>query len=228
MSDGLFIIGGAFLLIASALGAKESREKIINFFKGTTSNNTTVNDVDYLFGGEGNDIIGGQGNDTILGYAPSTTYKSASRIKSDALNEAKELIKKREGVRDVVYLDSLGKATVGVGHLVLPQDNLKVGDRIPMSRVYSFFNSDIQKAFNSAYSQATELGLENNVEMIATLTSVNFQLGTGWTREFNNTWAKLKRGDAQGAVNNILSSLWHRQTPTRTADLINTIKRVYS
>ena len=37
---------------------------------------------------------------------------------------------KEEGIKREVYLDSLGKPTVGIGHLVRPEDNLKVGQVI--------------------------------------------------------------------------------------------------
>ena len=35
----------------------------------------------------------------------------------------KERIKKHEGYRNTVYLDSLGKATIGYGHLITKADN---------------------------------------------------------------------------------------------------------
>ena len=41
-----------------------------------------------------------------------------------------KLIAEREGRRNDVYKDSLGKLTVGIGHLVVPSDHLNFGERI--------------------------------------------------------------------------------------------------
>jgi len=41
-----------------------------------------------------------------------------------------ELMALREGRRNDVYLDTLNKPTVGIGHLVVAGDNLKIGDVI--------------------------------------------------------------------------------------------------
>ena len=43
------------------------------------------------------------------------------------MEEIKERIKQHEGFRDTVYSDSLGFATIGFGHLVLPSDNFVEG-----------------------------------------------------------------------------------------------------
>lgn len=248
MDEFPYIIGGALLLLAAAFGVKENPFKSLGFGKtdnkddngqfGVTFGNgqnsspqvfERVEDT-FIFGGSGDDILGGQGNDLITSYAPSIKQQQISDqiIKDKAFSKASKLLERREGFRDVVYRDSRGFPTVGIGHFVLPADNLSVGDQISTARINAFFRSDINKAFNAAYSQARELGKHKDADMIAVLTSVNFQLGTGWTREFNNTWAKLKRGDWEGAVSNISRSLWSQQTPTRTADFIETIRKVYA
>jgi GH24 family phage-related lysozyme (muramidase) len=50
-----------------------------------------------------------------------------------------QIVRRREGVRLVVYLDSLRKPTVGIGHLVIPADKLNVGDKITSQQVSAFF-----------------------------------------------------------------------------------------
>ena len=50
-----------------------------------------------------------------------------------------KLMALREGRRNDVYLDTLGKPTVGIGHLVVAADNLKVGDVISDARVSDLF-----------------------------------------------------------------------------------------
>ena len=45
--------------------------------------------------------------------------------------------------RSVVYLDSAGYPTVGIGHKVLPADSLKVGDCIDDARIDALFAADL-------------------------------------------------------------------------------------
>ena len=47
------------------------------------------------------------------------------------MEEVKQRIKEHEGFRDTVYSDSLGFATVGYGHLVLPTDDFVEGVAYP-------------------------------------------------------------------------------------------------
>ncbi|WBY16055.1 lysozyme [Erythrobacteraceae bacterium WH01K] len=58
----------------------------------------------------------------------------------------KQALVEEEGVRYTVYRDVAGYPTVGVGHLVLPEDNLSVGDTISHERAMQFLTSDLKKA----------------------------------------------------------------------------------
>lgn len=87
-----------------------------------------------------------------------------------------------------------------------------------------FFRTDVAKAFDAARNQAREMN-RYNVDMIASLTGVNFQLGTGWVREFSNTWAYLKSGNFSAAISNLKMSLWNKQTPVRVASFISTLQQ---
>lgn len=63
-----------------------------------------------------------------------------------ASEEFKQALIEEEGVRYTVYRDVAGYPTVGVGHLVRPADNLRVGDRISEKRVLEFLESDLETA----------------------------------------------------------------------------------
>jgi hypothetical protein len=54
----------------------------------------------------------------------------------------RNLMMLREGCRTTVYSDSRGLPTVGIGHLVVPADNLQLDDVISMDRVNALFASD--------------------------------------------------------------------------------------
>lgn len=162
-------------------------------------------------------------------FGPFLTKGPPTResIDARAWQLVRDMLIKEEGYENVVYLDSRGFPTVGIGHLVLPEDNLKLGDRISDARIEQLFQRDAQKAFDAAKSQAIDLG-RYEPNFIAALTEVNFQLGTGWPRVFANTYTALRSGEWRKAINNIKSSAWAKQTPKRVANFAAAIERAYA
>ena len=148
-------------------------------------------------------------------------------VAAQALVIAKQYLIENEGKRDVVYKDSVGVLTVGIGHKVLPADGLVLGQKISESRIGQFFNADVARAFSAAKSQAHDLGKYNST-FIAALIEVNFQLGTGWKNEFANTYRDLKNDNPDQAINRLKQSKWYKQTPNRVANFINAIETVYA
>ncbi len=63
-----------------------------------------------------------------------------------ASEEFKQALIEEEGVRYTVYRDVAGYPTVGVGHLIRPADNLRVGDRISDEQVLDFLEQDLKIA----------------------------------------------------------------------------------
>jgi GH24 family phage-related lysozyme (muramidase) len=123
----------------------------------------------------------------------------------------------REGRRSVVYRDSRGLPTVGIGHLVLPADNLVVGDTISDDRVDALFRQDSAAAMSAALSQAAEAGITDPA-FIPYLASVNFQLGTAWTAKFPHTWRMIVDGEYDAAALALEDTPWCGETPVRVAD----------
>jgi GH24 family phage-related lysozyme (muramidase) len=152
---------------------------------------------------------------------------SPMQIETRARALARDEIRKHEGYKTVVYLDSRNIPTVGIGHKVTPADNLRVGERISNARVEQLFEKDFAPAFAAALSQARELG-KYKPEMIAALASVNFQLGTGWRSKFYNTWNDLKNDNVRSAIARLNTSDWAKQTPVRVASFIGVLQEVYS
>lgn len=134
-----------------------------------------------------------------------------------AFDNALDHLMEREGFRLTVYADTLGIPTVGVGHVVRPEDNLKLGDTITKERAHAFLQQDAKHAFDAATSQLNELGL-NDSDFLVALTSVAFQLGTKWTKKFPKTWALIKEKRYNEAAIEVADSLWARQTPVRVRD----------
>jgi GH24 family phage-related lysozyme (muramidase) len=128
-----------------------------------------------------------------------------------------KLMALREGRRNDVYLDTLKKLTVGIGHLVLPEDNLKLYDVISDERVSTFFAKDGAAALEAARAQAVEAGITDS-SFIPYLASVNFQLGVKWTATFPHTWKMIVDGDYEDAAQALDGTTWSRRTPVRVKD----------
>jgi len=64
---------------------------------------------------------------------------------TDALRDQ---VRHHEGVRTQMYLDSLGKATIGIGHLILPHERERYaeGVEITMEEVEELFDIDLNRA----------------------------------------------------------------------------------
>ncbi|KLE36134.1 hypothetical protein AAW00_05610 [Aurantiacibacter luteus] len=74
----------------------------------------------------------------------------------------KEALAEEEGVRLTVYRDVAGYPTVGVGHLVTPEDNLKVGDRISYERALALLEGDLKTAEEGVRNLVGDLALYQN------------------------------------------------------------------
>ncbi|OWV33006.1 hypothetical protein B5C34_05705 [Pacificimonas flava] len=72
----------------------------------------------------------------------------------------KEVIRAEEGAVKEVYRDITGLPTVGVGHLVRPEDGLRVGDRIDDSQVMQFLTDDLKIAEEAVRRVVGDLHLD--------------------------------------------------------------------
>ena len=81
---------------------------------------------------------------------------------------------------------------------------------------------------DAASQQAKELGIDSEDFEVA-LTSVNYQLGTGWKNKFPSAYKALQEGNYEEAVRQINTnsqggnSAWKQQTPKRVENFGNAI-----
>jgi len=160
-----------------------------------------------------------QAQETLIGV-PSTIIKH---------------LKHREGEKGVSYLDSVGKLTGGIGHLLSKEEQKKYpkGTDIPKEVYTKWLFEDSQGSYNSAKKQAKDFGIEDE-EFIGALTSVNFQMGANWKSKFPSAYKHLKNKKYDRAIQEILytsegsgiHSDWHKQTPKRTTDFISAIQKL--
>jgi lysozyme len=138
----------------------------------------------------------------------------------------KKLMIPLEGLRKDVYTDSLGKLTVGIGHLVLASDNLKLGQLISDEQVTTLFEKDSAMALSAAQLQANQAGI-SDPNFVPILGSVNFQLGTHWNiTKFPQTWAMIVAGRYEDAAKALDGTAWAHQTPNRVKDFQDALRRL--
>lgn len=163
----------------------------------------------------------------------TTQTDSIASMTSLALMKAKSLLVIREGRVNKVYKDSLGHLTVGIGHLVRPTDNLKLGDVISDEMVDTFFEEDVRVALRAALTQMQDLKIISP-DFLAALISVNFQLGSRWHwktenggKGFYKTYDLIKNRKIDQAIRNLRASRWYKQTPKRVEDFITSLNNIF-
>ena len=123
-------------------------------------------------------------------------------------------VKQHEGYRNKVYLDSLDKRTVGVGHLCV-EDHWEDDREYSEEYLMKVLKDDLKNAIEGAERLCSDcpdlddLAKEIIVEMV-------FQLGETGVSKFRNMWKALKKNppDYDVAATEMLDSRWASQTPT--------------
>ena len=139
------------------------------------------------------------------------------------VEELKERIKKHEGFVPKIYRDSLGYATIGYGHLVLPTDHFKDGVEYSEAELNEVFEKDFQNALDNANKLIKDIPLVYQAKEV--ICEMVFQLGIGGVSKFKNMWKALEEGDYYTASVEMLDSRWAKQTPKRAASLSNIMKQ---
>ena len=137
-----------------------------------------------------------------------------------------ESVKKHEGYRNKVYLDTLGKRTVGVGHLCVEdfwEDDKEYEEKFLMT----ILEHDLQTAIKGAKELMEEhdcADIDEQAEEI--LIEMVFQLGKNGVSKFKNMWKALAEKNYIGASYEMLDSRWSKQTPNRAKAMAKTMKEI--
>ena len=137
-----------------------------------------------------------------------------------------ESVKKHEGYRNKVYLDTLGKRTVGVGHLCVEdfwEDDKEYEEKFLME----ILQKDLQQAIRGARSlmeQHSCADIDEKAEEL--LIEMVFQLGMTGVSKFKNMWKALAELNYVGASYEMLDSRWAKQTPNRAKAKAKTMKEI--
>ena len=135
-------------------------------------------------------------------------------------------VKKHEGYRNKVYLDTLGKRTVGVGHLCVEdfwEDDKEYEEKFLMT----ILEHDLSDAIKGANDLMAENGcMDMNEKAHEIIIEMVFQLGKTGVSKFKNMWKALSGLQYSAAADQMLDSRWAKQTPNRAngmADIMRSL-----
>ena len=124
-----------------------------------------------------------------------------------------ESIKRHEGFRDRVYLDSENKPTCGWGHY------LWVGSKVPLEACEAFFKQDIADAVASYRTILPHLRRRLNVNRARVVTEMIFNMNVQKVLQFKKMWDAIEVEDFEEASNCMLDSKWATQVGQRAVEL---------
>jgi lysozyme len=135
----------------------------------------------------------------------------------DNLEELKERIKTHEGFCDTVYKDTLGKRTIGYGHLCTNDEEWIDGKVYDMQYLNDVFEGDFNEAVNQAEKLIGNTIIKNKAAEI--IVEMVFQLGMSGVSKFKKMWTALENQDYAKASAQMLDSKWAKQTKNRAEHL---------
>jgi GH24 family phage-related lysozyme (muramidase) len=119
----------------------------------------------------------------------------------------------------------LGFATIGYGHLVLPNDPYVEGVTYSKDDLEKVFDNDFAIALKSAEELLSSI--DHNEDIKGVITEMCFQLGKPRVMKFKKMWEGLKEKDMQKMASEMIDSNWHKQTTKRCESLANIIANTY-
>ena len=133
-----------------------------------------------------------------------------------------------EGVKYEVYLDHLGLATCGIGHLITdtdPEHGLDVGTEIGEERVNELFEQDINITIDECkklYYDFDELPEE--AQLI--ICNMMFNMGRPRLSRFHKMKRAVDNREWEEAANQMKDSRWYKQVTNRADRLVQRMKKV--
>ena len=133
-------------------------------------------------------------------------------------------VKEHEGFRSKVYLDTLGKRTVGYGHLCV-EDHWEDDKEYEWGYLEEILIKDLREAI----AGADELIEQHNCKDLKgqakeVVVEMIFQLGKTGVSKFKKMWEALSEYNYIGASFEMLDSKWANQTPNRAKKMAALMK----
>lgn len=147
-----------------------------------------------------------------------------------------------EGKKLIVYRDSLNILTVGIGHRILIEDGLYLGDTINEERCQNLFNIDLNNAIKTCqhlfinqemFKENTEIVQDkiktvqnSDDELSHILINMAFNLGQSKFSLFKRFIKAINKKDFVKAANEMIFSKWYAQVGDRARRLEERIRRL--
>jgi lysozyme len=132
----------------------------------------------------------------------------------DLMTKGLAQIKRHEGLVLHAYKDSLGYLTIGYGRLI---DKAK-GGGISEGEAEYLLQNDVSIVLSALQRNITFFE-RLSVARQAVLMNMAFQMGINGLLKFKKTLTLIEMGDYDAAADNMLKSLWAKQTPNRAAEM---------
>ena len=144
------------------------------------------------------------------------------------LEKLREEIKYDEGSVNEIYLDHLGLATFGIGHLVTEWDEeygWEVGTPVSEDRCNEVFDTDIQIVLSDCQHLYPDFDdLPEEVQRI--IANMMFNMGRPRLSKFKGMKAGVDARDWNKAADEMVDSRWYRQVTNRADRLVERMRNI--
>ncbi len=144
------------------------------------------------------------------------------------IEQLREEIAADEGCVYEVYLDHLGLATFGIGHLIIDTDEeygADVGTPVSEERVNHCFNNDVQAVLMDCYQLYDDFDdLPEEVQLI--IANMMFNMGRPRLSQFKGMKRGVDARDWNAAADEMVDSRWYKQVTNRAERLVKRMRNV--
>ena len=142
------------------------------------------------------------------------------------IEKLREEIAADEGEVHEIYLDHLGLATFGIGHLVRdddPESGLPVGTPIDDDRVVKAFESDIETVLSDCIKLYPDFDdLPEEAQRV--IANMMFNMGRPRLSKFKGMKSGVDARDWNRAADEMVDSRWYRQVTKRADRLVTRVR----
>jgi len=132
----------------------------------------------------------------------------------------KRMIKKHEGKRLEVYNDTVGKPTIGYGHLIKPGEDFSNG--ITDEEADKLFNKDF--AYHAEKAKLVAGYNKASIKQKHALIDLTFNMGPGWDKGFPEFSKAANAGNWEKAADELVDSKWYTQVGDRAKTIVSMIR----
>ena len=142
------------------------------------------------------------------------------------IEKLREEIAADEGEVHEIYLDHLGLATFGIGHLVRdddPESGLPVGTPVDNDRVVEAFESDIKTVLSDCIKLYPDFDdLPEEAQRV--IANMMFNMGRPRLSKFKGMKSGVDARDWNRAADEMVDSRWYRQVTNRADRLVTRVR----